>query len=44
MSEENEETKKNDDASGEDTHSEEAPWQIQDLHEPLTLPTVEEYS
>ena len=44
MSEENEDIQKNDDALGDDTHSEEAPWQMQDLHDLLSLQTVEEYS
>ena len=44
MSEENEEIKNNDDDLGEDSNSKEAPWQIQDLHELLTLSTVEEKS
>ena len=33
-------------ASGDDdhTHSEEAPWQIQDLHDLISLQSVEEYT
>ena len=44
MSEENEEIQKNDDALGEDTHSEEAPWQMQDLHDLISLQAVEEHT
>jgi hypothetical protein len=31
-------------ASGDDNESEEAPWQIQDLHDLLSLKNVEEYT
>ena len=44
MSEEKGETQQNIDASGEDDHSEEAPWQIQDLHDLISLQAVEEYT
>ena len=44
MSEENEDIQKNDDALGDDTHSEEAPWQMQDLHDLISLQAVEEFT